>query len=79
MARNNIKLEDIYPLTIIATRFGGYFIIFEKDCNCKYVAALQISEEITFDIDAWLEKYIPCNYGIGKSISEALTDYNKRI
>lgn len=75
------NLGDIYPLTIVGTRFGSHYVIFNLEADSEMILDVQADEEISYDIPAYLHKayfpFIP-KFGIGGSIEEAFLDYQRR-
>ena len=82
------KIEDIYPLTIVSTRYNGKIVIgnFEVDSGegddrlcMSWANYIQGSEEVSYRLHEWMEEFIaPCVYGIGPTLEEAFDDYKKR-
>lgn len=80
-------IEDIYPLTIVKTRFGKIVIMnFEVDAGegCEnlemsWANYIQGVEEVQYRLNDWMEENVePCLYGIGNTITEAFENYKKR-
>lgn len=78
---NNI--EDIYPLTIISMRYKDRLIMFNCTTNMEFISDAVNSEEISYDIEEWLEirvkKEYGINYGIGHTIWDTFQDYKQRL
>ena len=65
--------EDIYPLTLINLRFGGY-VAFNAEEDAGFVQDVN-TEEVSYQLEAWLkEKVDPCPYGVGNTIMEAMNN-----
>lgn len=83
------RIEDIYPLTIVKTRFGGKIVIcnFEVDAGegdktleMSWINYIQGSEDVSYRLLDWLEEYVsPRLYGVGDTLDEAFADYKKRM
>ena len=72
------KLEEIYPLTIVNRRFGG-FAILKCDSICVAVSVLQEDEEVHYDTESYMKKYWEhLQYGIGNTIQEAFINYETK-
>ena len=72
------KLEEIYPLTIVNRRFGG-FAILKCDSICVAVSVLQEDEEVHYDTESYMKKYWGhLQYGIGNTIQEAFINYETK-
>lgn len=72
------KIEDIYPLTIVAMRHGKYAII-EIESNSSCVDSLQNNEEWQYDPEYYMKKeWEDINYGIGIDIKAAFLDFKER-
>ena len=74
------KLEEIYPLTIVSRRFGGFAIV---NCNCDAacVNSLEGDEELHYGDSAikFMDKeWFGVKYGLGKTIEKAYEDYKNR-
>jgi hypothetical protein len=72
------ELSNIYPLTIISRRYGGFCIL---NCNAcaKCVSTLEEDENIVNDEDNFMKKnWSDIKYGIGDSIENAFYDFKKR-
>lgn len=70
--------EDIYPLTLINLRFGGY-VAFNAEEDSGFVQSVN-NEEVCYELNDWLEREVaPCPYGIGKTIMEAMNDLLKKM
>jgi len=73
------KIEDIYPLTIISPRYKDVFVIFNRNSDSEQIHDVELNEEISYELDAWLQENISPNcYGVGGTIWEAFEDYKKR-
>lgn len=65
--------EDIYPLTLINLRFGGY-VAFNAEEDAGFVQSVN-TEEVSYQLESWLETNVePCPYGVGKTIMEAMNN-----
>lgn len=75
---NNIseQLMKIYPLTIVSNRYKDLFIIFNANSISGFISDASEDEEISYELEDWLKKYCPVRYGIGKTLEEALIDFN---
>jgi len=74
------KIEDIYPLTIIAMRYGGRFVIFNCEEDADFVASVQGDEEVSYGTEEWMEKNASfVVYGIGADLYSAFEDYKERL
>ncbi len=72
-------IEDIYPLTIIITRFGGKVVIFNRDSDSGFIHEVQLGERSVSDLSEMLnEELSPSPYGIGEDIYKAFDDYQQR-
>jgi hypothetical protein len=70
--------EDIYPLTLINLRFGGY-IAFNAEEDAGFVQSVN-TEEVCYELSDWLEREVdPCPYGIGKTIMEAMNSLLEKM
>jgi hypothetical protein len=81
------KIEDIYPLTIVKTRFGKIVICnFEVDAGesdealeMSLINYIQGVEEVQYRLSEWMEEHVaPCLYGIGNTIQDAFENYKKK-
>ena len=88
MKREIEKIEDIYPLTIVKTRFGKIVICnFEVDAGegdktleMSWTNYIQGVEEVQYRLNEWMEDNVePCLYGIGNTLSEAFDNYKERL
>lgn len=75
------EIENIYPLTIVATRFNSLFVILNCDQHLKMVGQIQETEEPTHDLVEWMDSnnFTETKYGFGKTIQEAFEDYKYRL
>lgn len=65
--------EDIYPLTLINLRFGGY-VAFNAEEDAWFVQSVN-TEEVSYELKEWLERKVaPVSYGIGDTIVDAMND-----
>jgi hypothetical protein len=65
--------EDIYPLTLINLRFGGY-VAFNSEEDASFVQEVN-TEEVSYQLAEWLEKKVePCPYGVGNTIMDAMNN-----
>ena len=72
------RIEDIYPLTIVAMSFGKYAII-KETCDIDCVYDLQEDEETNYDPDIYMQKnWESIQYAIGNTINEAFELYRTR-
>jgi hypothetical protein len=87
MKREIEKIEDIYPLTIVKTRFGKIVILNaevdagegDKSLEMSWANYIQGVEEVQYRLNDWMvENVEPCLYGIGNTILEAFDDYKER-
>ena len=70
--------EDIYPLTLINLRFGGY-VAFNADEDAVFVQSVN-TEEVSYELKDWLEREAyPCPYGVGKTIMEAMNNLLEKM
>ncbi len=70
--------EEIYPLTLIKLRFGGY-IAFNAEEDAEFVQEVN-TEEISFRLESWLEENVdPCPYGVGRTITETMNNLLERM
>ena len=70
--------EDIYPLTLINLRFGGY-VAFNAEEDAGFVQSVN-NEEVCYELKDWLERKVdPCPYGIGKTIMETMNDLLEKM
>ena len=73
-------IEEIYPLTIVAMRYGSKFAIIEANCDATCVRSLEGDEEVSYDPHKFMkDEWSHINYGIGETISIAFENfqYNK--
>ena len=68
------KITDIYPLTIVSMRFGGFAII-NADCDCNACATLQCAEIATDGHEYMNVTYPFLIYGIGNSLETAFEHF----
>lgn len=64
--------EDIFPLTIVQMRYGGKYVAFNVEADCKTVLDVQLDEEAMYDTKSFIEREYFGLYGIGETIWEAL-------
>ena len=65
--------EDIYPLTLINLRFGGY-VAFNAEEDSGFVQDVN-TEEVSYELEAWLKRNVdPCPYGVGNTIMDAMNN-----
>ncbi len=65
--------EDIYPLTLINLRFGGY-VAFNAEEDASFVQEAN-TEEVSYQLTEWLEEKVdPCPYGVGNTIMDAMNN-----
>ena len=70
--------EDIYPLTLINLRFGGY-VAFKAEEDASFIQEVN-TEEVIYQLEAWLEENVdPCPYGVGKTIMEAMNNLLEKM
>ena len=70
--------EDIYPLTLISLRFGGY-VAFNAEEDAGFVQSVN-NEEVCYELKDWLERKVDsCPYGIGKTIMETMNDLLEKM
>jgi hypothetical protein len=70
--------EDIYPLTLINLRFGGY-VAFNADEDARFVQSVN-TEEVSYELKDWLEREVdPCPYGVGQTIMEAMNNLLEKM
>jgi len=70
--------EDIYPLTLINLRFGGY-VAFNADEDARFVQSVN-NEEVCYELKDWLEREVgPCPYGVGQTIMEAMNNLLEKM
>ena len=51
----------------------------DKTLEMSYANYIQGVEEVQYRLNDWMEEYVePCLYGIGDTILEAFSDYQKR-
>lgn len=73
-------IEEIYPLTIIATRYGNYFIIFNCDASNEHLQNIQELEDPTYDLEIYIKLNMPnIAFGIGKSLWDAYSKYQTDV
>jgi hypothetical protein len=75
--KRTITLKDIYPLTIVRRRFGGFALI-NADCFADCVEDLQSNEDWHYGDSAHIKMerdYPYIVYGVGETIDEALVNY----
>jgi hypothetical protein len=71
-------MEDIYPLTLIKSRFGVY-IAFNAEEDAGFVQEVN-TEEVFYMLESWLEENVaPCPYGVGGTIIEAMDNLLKKM
>lgn len=71
-------IEDIFPLTIINMRCGGFAII-EGTSNYTCVDKLENDIEICDDPESYMEKeWESVRYGIGNDINSAFIDFKEK-
>ena len=80
------KIEDIYPLTIVKTRFGKIVILNaetdagEGSLDMSWTDYIQGDEEVQYRLNEWMKENVePCPYGIGETIAESFEDFKKRL
>jgi len=65
--------EDIYPLTLINLRFGGY-VAFNAEEDSGFVQDVN-TEEVSYELEAWLKRNVyPCPYGVGTTVMDAMNN-----
>lgn len=70
-----MKIEDIYPLTIVAMKHGKYVVI-EGLAVYECVQSLQEDEEVQYDPDEFMGIYWShIRYGIGDSVDKAFENF----
>ena len=70
--------EDIYPLTLINLRYGGY-VAFNAEEDAGFVQDVN-TEEVSYELEKWLEINVdPCPYGVGKTIMEAMNNLLEKM
>ena len=70
--------EDIYPLTLIKLRFGGY-VAFKAAEDASFIQEVN-TEKVSCQLEAWLkEKVDPCPYGVGETIMEAMNNLLEKM
>jgi hypothetical protein len=86
MKREIEKVEDIYPLSIVKTRFGKIVILNadvdagEGSFDMSWADYIQGVDDVQYDVNDWMIKNVePCLYGIGNTILEAFDDYKERL
>lgn len=74
-----IKIEDIYPLTIVQMRYGGKIVIFNCDCDVECVDNIQGVEDYWLKVEEYMsDKFSSIVYGIGENLEDAFKDYKER-
>ncbi len=72
------KIEDIYPLTIVAMRHGK-FALLEAYCDTSCVESLESNEEYQYyPHDFMKNEWRHINYGIGVTIAEAFENFKNK-
>lgn len=72
------QLSEIYPLTIVKTIHGNFAIV-QAESDYDSVASLQGDEEFQYQPHLLMAKEYPdTKFGFGKTIYEALVDYESR-
>lgn len=72
------KIEEIYPLTIVSRRYGGFSILNCNSCS-KCASSIEEGENIMGNEEDFMDKNWPhIKYGIGDSIELAFEDYKKK-
>lgn len=70
--------EDIYPLTLINLRFGGY-VAFNAEEDAGFVQDVN-TEEVSYELEAWLERNVnPCPYGVGSTIMNTMNNLLEKM
>ena len=70
--------EDIYPLTLIKLRFGGY-VAFKAEEDASFIQEVN-TEEVSYQLEEWLKENVdPCPYGVGKTIMEAMNNLLEKM
>ena len=70
--------EDIYPLTLINLRFGGY-VAFKAEEDASFIQKVN-TEEVIYQLEEWLKENVdPCTYGVGKTIMEAMNNLLEKM
>lgn len=71
----NKQIEDIYPLTIIRTRFGKFVILnCESDADC--VTILESDELVQYNIHDYMNREFPfLFYGVGDNLNNAFYNF----
>ena len=70
--------EDIYPLTLIKLRFGGY-VAFKAEEDASFIQEVN-TEEVSYQLEEWLKENVsPCPYGTGKTIMEAMNNLLEKM
>ena len=73
-----MKIEDIYPLTIVAMLHGKFAII-EGSAEYDAVQELQDNEEVQYNPDRYMqEEWEHLKYSIGNTIEEAFEIYKTK-
>ena len=70
--------EDIYPLTLINLRFGGY-VAFNAEEDAGFVQEVN-TEDLHYRLESWLEENVsPCPYGVGSTIMDTMNDLLEKM
>ncbi len=70
-----MKLEEIYPLTIVGMKHGKFAIV-EGLAVYDCVQSLQEDEEVQYDPHKFMNKHWEhVNYGIGSTIDDAFENF----
>ena len=70
-------LNEIYPLTIVKRRFGGWAII-NVDADCEAASALQGYEDYYYNPHLKMkEEWEGIKYGIGDTLEKAIENYKQ--
>lgn len=70
--------EDIYPLTLINLRFGGY-VAFNAEEDAGFVQSVN-NEEVSYELTYWLKREVdPCPYGVGNTIMETMNNLLEKM
>ncbi len=70
--------EDIYPLTLINLRFGGY-VAFNAEEDAGFVQSVN-NEEVSYELTDWLKREVdPCPYGVGNTIMETMNNLLEKM
>mgnify|MGYP003705161157 CR=1 FL=1 len=65
--------EDIYPLTLINLRYGGY-VAFNAEEDASFIQEVN-TEEVSYELINWLEEHVsPCPYGVGDTVMDTVID-----